>query len=176
VSGTPPDRKPTDPSTWIGKTTDRIASLSEYFAAGADRYTPEALRRAASESGFSPDEIEQAYARADERRRADDLARPVRQRARRIVLAAYGLVYVAFAVPFLTFANRYGAGVIALIVLTVVLGIAYWISVTWVNRRRPTAEQVEGALVTMLAVPLFLLVAVAGLCVASTGPGAFGLF
>jgi len=176
VSGSPPDRKPTDPSTWIGKTPDRIAALSEYFAKGADEYTPEALRRAASESGFSPDEIEQAYARAEERRRANDSVRPIRRRARRVVLAAYGLVYLVFAVLFLTSSNRYGGGVIALIILTIVLGIALLISVAWVNRRRPTAEQLEGALATMLALPLILLVAVAGLCVASSGPGAFGLF
>jgi hypothetical protein len=176
VSGSPPDRKPTDPSTWIGTTTDRIGSLSEYFAKGADQYTPEALRRAASESGFSPDEIEQASARAEGRRRADDSVRPIRQRARRIVLAAYGLVYLVFAVLFLTSSNRYGGGIIALIILTIVLGIALLISVTWVNRRRPTAEQLEGALLTMLALPLVLLVTVAGLCAASARPTAFGLF
>jgi len=35
---------------------------------------------------------------------------------------------------------------------------------------------VEGALVAMLTVPFVLLFAVAGLCVAGTTPGSFGLF
>jgi len=175
VSGSPPDREPTDPSTWIGKTRDRIGALSEYFAKGADQYTPEALRRAARESGFSPDEIEQAYARAEERRRAEELARPIRRRARWIVLAAYGLVLAVFAVPFLTVPSRYGVGQVALVVLAIVLGISLLISRSWINRRRPSADQTERALLTMLAVPFVLLVAVAGLCVASVGPGALGL-
>lgn len=171
-----PARKPTDPSAWMGDTSDRIASLSEYFVAGADRYTPEALHLAASESGFSPEEIEEAYGRATEHQRSDEMARPLRTRARWIVLAAYGLVYVAFAVSFLTFANRYGGGVIALGILTVVLVIALSISMAWVKGRRPSTEHLQGAMMTMLAVPFVLLVAVAGLCVASTGPGAFGIF
>jgi uncharacterized membrane-anchored protein len=171
---TPPD-KPIEASAWAGP-GQRIAALSDYFVAHAERFTPEALREAAAESGFATDEIDEAYRRAIERQRADESVRPIRQRARRIVLAAYGLVYLAFAVLFLTSSNRYGGGVIALIILTIVLGIALLISVTWVNRRRPTAQQLEGALLTMLAVPLVVLVAVAGLCVASASPGAFGLF
>jgi hypothetical protein len=175
VSGSPRGRQPTDPSTWIGKTKDRIAALSEYFEAGAERYTPDALRHAASESGFSPDEIEQAYNRATERQRAEELARPIRRRARWIVVAAYGLVLAVFAVPFLTVPSRYGVGQVALVVLAIVLGIALLMSRSWINRRRPSTEQAERALLMMLAVPFVLLVAVAGLCVAAVGPGPLGL-
>ena len=176
MTGSPEERKPNDPSRWIGATRDRVASLSDYFLAGADRYTPEALRQAASESGFSPEEIDQAYGRAIERQRDEEVARPIRSRARRIVLAAYGLVYAAFAVAFLTFAYRLGAGIIALVIFSLALLVALSISLAWVRGRHPSADQVGVALVTMLTVPFVLLFAVAGLCVAGTTPGSLGIF
>jgi len=170
MTGPPEEQKPKDPATWIGETNDRVASLSEYFLAGAERYTPAALRQAASEAGFSAAEIDDAYARATSRQRDEELARPLRRRARWVVLAAYGLVYAVFFVAFLGYENRYGAATISLIVLTVVLGVALLISIQWVRGRRPTAERLQGAMVTMLSLPLVLLVSVAGLCIATTRP------
>ena len=106
-----------------------MASLSEYFLAGAERYTPEALRQAASESGFSPDEIDEAYGRATKRQRDEEMSGRIRRRARWIVLAAYGLVYAALVVAFLGYDNQYGAATISIVVLTVVLGVALLISI-----------------------------------------------
>ena len=166
----PEERKPKDPATWIGPTNDRVASLSEYFLAGAERYTPEALRGAASEAGFSGAEIEEAYGRATKRQRDEELARPLRRRARAIVLAAYGLVYAVFFVAFLGYENQYGAATISLIVLTIVLGVALLISIQWVRGRRPSAEQLRDGMFTMLVLPLVLLGSVAGLCFATTRP------
>lgn len=144
--------------------------MTEYFLAGAERYTPEALQKAASESGFSPDEIDEAYGRATRRQRDEEVAAPIRRRARTIVLAAYGLVYAALFVAFLGYDNRYGVAMVSLIVLTIVLAFALLISVRWVRGRRPSAEQLQGALLTMLSLPLVLLVSVAGLCIATTQP------
>jgi hypothetical protein len=176
VTGSPEGRKPKDPSIWIGATNDRVASLSDYFLAGAERYTPEALIQAAMESGFSSEEIEEAHGRAIERQRDEERAGPIRRRGRRIVLAAYGLVYAGFAILFLTVAYRFGAGIIALILLGIVLLVALSISLAWVRSRHPSESEAGGALAAMLAVPFVLLVAVAGLCVAGTTPGSFGLF
>lgn len=170
MTGPPEERKPRDPTTWIGQTNDRVASLSEYFLAGAERYTPEALIQAAMESGFSSAEIEEAHARALDRQRDEAAAAPVRRRALWIVVAAYALAYSALAVALMGSDNRYGAATIALGVLTFVLGVALLISINWVRRRRPTAEQLQGAMLTMLSLPFVLLVAVAGLCVATTRP------
>ena len=170
MTESPEERKPKDPATWIGATSDRVASLSEYFLAGAERYTPEALRQAASHSGFSQAEIEEAYGRATKRQRDEELARPLRRRARWVVLAAYGLVYAAFFVAFLGYENRYGAATISLIVLTVVLGVALLISIQWIRGRRPTAEQIRDGMFTMIVFPLVLLGSVAGLCIATTRP------
>jgi hypothetical protein len=145
-----------------------VASLSEYFLAGAERYTPEALQKAASESGFSQGEIDEAYGRATRRQRDEEVAAPIRSRARMIVLAAYGLVYAVLCVTLLGYDNRYGVATISLFVLTIVLALALLISVRWVRGRRPSAEQLQGALLTMLSLPLVLLVSVAGLCMATT--------
>ena len=166
----PEERKPKDPATWIGATSDRVASLSEYFLAGAERYTPAALRQAASEAGYSQAEIDEAYGRATRRQRDEEQSRPLRRRARWAVLAAYGLVYAAFFGAFLGYDNRYGAATISLIVLTVVLGVALLISMRWVRGRRPSAEQLGAGMFTMLFLPLVLLVSVTGLCIATTQP------
>lgn len=170
MSGPTPAREPTDPSVWMGRTNDRIASLSEYFEAGADGYTPDALRRAAGEAGFSPDEIEDAYSRAAKRRRAAEMTRPIRRRARWIVLAAYGLTYVVLAALIMGGRNPYGIGYIGLGIFTLILAFALAISVDWIKRRRPSVERLEGALMTMLTLPMALLVAVTGICL--FGPGA----
>ncbi len=166
----PEERKPKDPATWIGATSDRVASLGEYFLAGAERYTPEALRQAASEAGYSPAEIDEAFGRVTKHQRDEEVSGPLRRRARWAVLAAYGLVYAAFFVAFLGYEDSYGAGLISLIVLTVVLGMALLISIRWVRGRRPSAEQLQGAMFTMLVLPLVLLVSVAGLCIAIIPP------
>jgi hypothetical protein len=170
VTGPPEERKPKDPSTWIGKTSDRVRSLSDYFLAGTARYTPEALRQAASESGYSPEEIDEAYSRATRRQRDEEVTAPIRRRALWIVLAAYALAYTALGVALLGTDNRYGAATIALGVLTFVLGIALLISINWVRGRRPSAGQLQGAMLTMLSLPFVLLVSVAGLCIATTRP------
>jgi hypothetical protein len=47
---------------------------------------------------------------------------------------------------------------------------ALLIGLLWIALRRPAADQAEGALGVMLVVPFVLLVVVAGLCVATTGP------
>ena len=172
----PEERKPKDPTVWMGATRDRVRSLSEYFLAGAERYTSDALRHAASEAGFTAQEIEEAYGRATERQRDEQVAGPIRSRARRIVLVSYGLVYAAFAVAFLTIAYRLGAGIIALVILSLALLVALSVSLAWVRGRHPTEDQVGGALLVMLAVPFVLLFTVAGLCVAGTTPGSFGIF
>ncbi len=167
----PEERKPKDPSTWIGETSDRVASLSEYFLAGAERYSPEALRQAASDSGYTPEEVDEAYRRAAKRQRDEELARPVRRGALWIVLAVYVLVYAVLGWALLSgLENRYGTATISLGVLTFVLLLALLISVNWVRGRHPSAEQLQGAMLTMLSVPLVLLGSVAGLCIATTRP------
>jgi hypothetical protein len=177
VSGPPLNDQPPDESApgsaWVGGSGDRVGSLAAYFVDHAGRFTPEALHQAARDGGFSPEEIEAADARAVTALTAAEATRPTRTLARRVVLVVYGLVYAAFAVALVTSSSLYGAGVIALVILTIVLGIALWVSLAWINRRGRKTVNPDGALATMLVVPVVLLVAVSGLCVATTRPFGF---
>ena len=168
----PPTQPPTGSPGWAGATEDRVDRLSAYFVEQGDRYTVEALRTAAADAGFTPEEIEAAAALVATRRQNAEAARPLRTRARWIVLVAYGLVYAALAVALLQAPNldNYGMGEFSLIVLTFLLGIALLISIVWVNRRGRSPARLEGAMLAMLVLPMILLLGVAGLCVATTRP------
>lgn len=168
-----PADKASDVSAWVGGSTDRVGSLAAYFVDHSGRYTHDALHQAARDGGFSPEEIEAADARAAIALQAAEAIRPTRTLARRVVLVVYGLVYAAFAVALVTSTSLYGAGVIALVILTIVLGIALWSSFAWINRRGRKTVRPDGALATMLVVPVVLLVAVSGLCIATTRPFGF---
>jgi hypothetical protein len=48
--------------------------------------------------------------------------------------------------------------------------VALSIGLAAIGAQRPSADRAEGAFGVMLAVPVILLLVVAGLCVATTGP------
>src|SRR6059036_2847918 len=75
--------------------------LFTYLWANRDRYTEAAVSRAATEAGYMPDEIAAAATEVARLRRDEIAARPVKARARRIVLVVYGITFVVFAVFFL---------------------------------------------------------------------------
>lgn len=156
--------KPTDISGWVVGRGDRIAALSDYFVAHADRFTPEALRKAAIDAGFSAAEIDDAYDRATTRQRNDELAQPLRSRARWIVLAAYAIVWLLFGAVYFLQPVTYNAGLFFQGVLTVALLIALVISRLWISGRRPDPGNAGRAMVVFLVVPVILLIGVAGLC------------
>jgi hypothetical protein len=168
VSGSSPSDEPTDVSSWIAGRGNRIEALGEYFFAHGDRFTPEALRRAAADAGFSPEEIEAAADRATARQRTDDVARPLRRQARWIVIGAYGIVWVLFAAVYLTQPVLYNAGLFFQGVLTVALLIALALSLAWLRRRRPDPGNAWRAMVVFLVVPVILLIGIAGLCLPYT--------
>jgi hypothetical protein len=135
------------------------------MASHADRFTAEALRQASLEAGYTPEEIAQASDHAD---RAAAV-RPIRARARWIVLGAYALVWVLFAMVYLTRDYAYGSGVVLQGILTISLLITLGISLLWVRWRRPDPSTVGRATAVFLALPVVLLVGVAGLCLPFVG-------
>lgn len=146
----------------------RVATLAAYFATSLERYTPEALRTSAAEGGYTAEEIGQALDLASARRERDAVVRPVRARARIIIIGAYLLTYVVFVIAFLGDGiNQYSAEFLGPIVLAIVLVPALLLSLGWTKTR-------GGTLLMMLVVPFVLLVVISGLCVASTGPTYFG--
>lgn len=150
--------EPSAPTAWD-------QSLEEYFLRNRNTFTPEALTRAASVAGYTPEQIESAMLLAEARERGQDAIGPVRSRARIIVLLGYALVWVFFAIQFLVIPsqNSYmGPGLQT--VLSISLLVALGLSLAWVYRMRPDADRVGRALAILLTVPLLLLIAVAGLC------------
>lgn len=174
----------TDPSTPAGAPAPRRGDsgfdasfrpqiLHEYFWSNRDRFTEAALAAAAQSSGYTPDEIATAIASVAKRRADEAAAKPVKARARRYVLAAYGITFVVFAFALLR-PTPPGFGPVALGILGFTMLIALLLGLAWVGGRRPSAEHAEGALGVMLAVPFVLLIVVAGLCVVTTGSLIFG--
>jgi len=172
----------TDPSTPAGAPAPRRGDsgfdasfrpqiLHQYFWSNRDRFTEAALTAAAQSSGYTPDEIATAIASVAKRRADEAAARPVKARARRYVLAAYGITFLVFAFALLRpTAPDHSFAPVALGILGFTMLIALLLGLAWVAGRRPSAERAEGALGVMLAVPFVLLVVVAGLCVVTTGP------
>ena len=142
-------------------------SLEEYFVRNVGSFTPEALTRAAAAAGYSSEQITSAMLLAEARGRGVDDLRPVRGRARLIVLLGYALVWVFFGVQYLLLpwpSSSYVSGSLLQVILTISLVIALVVSLAWIYRTRPDPERVGRALTILLAVPIVLLVAVAGLC------------
>jgi hypothetical protein len=144
---------------------DRVDALARYLGSHEGQFTPEALRQAAIDAGYTPDEIEQA---ADRVRRAAAI-RPIRARAQWIVLGAYALVWVLFASVYLTRDYSYGMGSVLQGILTISLLIALGLSLLWLRWRRPDPSTVGRATAVFLALPVILLVGVAGLCLPFVG-------
>jgi len=158
----PSNDKPAGPA-WAGTPADRVDALSRYMASHAERFTAEALRQAALEAGYTPEEIAAASDRVD---RAAAV-RPIRARARWIVLGAYALVWVLFAMVYL--ARDFAYGPVYQGVLTISLLITLGISLLWLRWRRPDPSTVGRATAVFLALPVMLLVGVAGLCLPFVG-------
>ena len=166
-STTPPDRSK-DAAGWVAGRGDRVAALSEYFIAHADRFTAEALRTAAADADFTPEEIDRALELVAARHRADEVVLPLRRQARSIVIGAYVIVWLLFGSVYLTQRMIYDAGVILQGILTVALLIGLALSLLWVRGRHPDPTTVARAMVVFLVVPFIFLVGIAGLCLPFT--------
>ncbi len=151
------DGQPQEPVAPPGHDPSR---LDAWFVRNLDQFTPEALTAAAAGAGYTAERIAKALARAEANRDAG----PVASRARRIVLASYGLVYLILLAGLLGYPHGYGLGQIGAIVLTVVLGLALALALWWL--RRPSRTATIG---TLLAVPIILLLVLGGACVYTTG-------
>lgn len=149
----------------------RPGMLQDYLWSNRKRFTDTALANAALAAGYSTEEITAAAAAVAQRGVDEAAAKPVKARARRLVLAAYGITFLLFAIAFLRptpSPSMYVGGGGLLTILAVAMLIAVALGLAWVASRHPTAERAEGALGLMLAVPFVLLILVAGLCVATT--------
>jgi hypothetical protein len=150
---------------WTALPEAHGAALDAYLAQHGERFTPAALREAAIAAGYTADEVDAAMARQRDRH----ALQPIRTRARVIVLAAYGLVWLAFAAVYLARPTGYGTGPLLQMILSIALIVALLPSLLWVARYRTDPTRTGRALVALLVVPVVLLVGVAGLCLPFVG-------
>ncbi len=146
----------------------RQLTLVSHFDKERDRFTIEALRSAALQAGYDAGEVDEAIRISGEHEAERQRFGPVRTRARNIVLLAYGITWLVFAVIYLGRAFQYGMGPVLLGVLTFALGLTVIISVLIIRRGRPDPERSARAVVILMAIPIILLVGVAGLCLPFT--------
>ena len=152
---------PTDPA-------QRQVRLVGHFDSNRGKFTVEALRASALEAGYAADEIEAAIHLAEVRDAERQASAPIRSSARMAILLAYGIVWILFAVVYLGRPFAYGAGPIAQLILTIALGIGLAISLLIIRSGRPDPGRRTRAMGLLLAVPVILLVGVAGLCLPFT--------
>jgi hypothetical protein len=135
-------------------------TVSEYVDANFDRYTADALVAVALAAGYPEADVRSAIEAARARRQATEPGIP----ARRIVIGAYLITYLALLVGlYWPGASAAPFGALAAIILSVVLGLAFLISLGWLAMALPSS------LVGLLSVPLVLLVLVGGSCIATSG-------
>jgi len=146
------------------QTGSRVEQLAVWMQALRSSYTDAALERSAIAGGFTADEFQQARVLADTRQRQQEAMGPVRSRASWIVLFAYGLVWVLFAIPYLLLPSSYGAGPLAQGVLTVTLLLGLLLSWLVMRALHPDPTRVGRALAILLIVPVIVLLGIGGLC------------
>jgi hypothetical protein len=168
IAGRSPTPDPPAPSTAGGAGSahsDPTADLERWMVGHADGYTPEALDAAAMAAGWTPDDVRNARKRAHARIRAAEPIEPIKSTARRAVVVAYLAVWVLFGVAFFASpTDTLDFDFVLFAVLTVALGIASAMSFSIIRVARPDAERRGRALVLLLAIPVVLLLGVAGLC------------
>jgi hypothetical protein len=163
--GSVPDPRIVTPT---GGHADRVKTVARYLETNRDRFTEDVLVQAARDAGYPDDVLEEARGRA----RASAAAAPVTQRARRWIVIAYLLTFAVLTLAMLAseYARSYGAAYIAAVVLAGALGLAFLISMAWLRWRGGSVDRSVTSAVVLLSLPVLLLVAVAGSCLATGLP------
>ncbi len=162
----PPTQADPPPITPGGpwQTGSRVEQVAVWMQALRSSYTDAVLERSALAGGFTAEEIQQARLLADARERQHEAIGPVRSRAKKIVLLAYGVVWLLFAIPYLLRESSYGFGPILQGVLTVSLLLGLLVSWLVMRTLHPDPTHVGRALTILVVVPVIVLLGISGLC------------
>lgn len=154
----------------------RLRELATWIDRHRFTYTRPALEASAAGAGYTREEFEAAWPIAEVFGAPREAHRGrVKWRARAVVLVAYGLTWILFAIAYLrplqTASSDQlnplqtpGYGQFMQAILTIALGTGFAISWVWTRSMRPDPERLVRALAVLLSVPVVLLVGVAGLC------------
>jgi hypothetical protein len=141
----------------------RAEALAAWVADQRGAHTMAALERSALESGYTKADFDEAVRLAGKVEREREVIKPLRHQARLIVLIAYALVWLLFATQYLL-GPEGSSGPGLQTILTISLLVTIGISLIWVATVKPDPDRAQRALTILLAVPLVLLIGVAGLC------------
>jgi len=159
-----PTQKAPTPRRPLGTWNDqvRVSFLTDWIAKQRGSFTDAALERTALATGYTHEEFVAAIGFADARLAQHAAISPIRSRAAMFVLAAYAIVWGLFAIPYLLRSSTYGPGLQT--ILTISLGIGLGLSLLVIRFGQPDPERRSRALALLLAVPVILLIGVAGTC------------
>ena len=146
------------------------AALTRYLVDNHDRFTVDALERAAAAAGHNTDDIRAASARAREITASVPEPGRYANTARWIVLALYVATFLLFVIGSDMSARTYGVGVP---ILAATLAIVGGIALLRIDRSKVVSRDPLAAYASLLAAPFVLLVIVAGLCIGTTSPSFF---
>lgn len=161
----PKSAPPATTGAWVSA-QPRAEVLAAWIAEQSGAHTSLALERSAIESGYTKAEFDEAVRLAGKAEREQQVIKPLKVRARLMVLIGYALVWMFFGIQYLvlpapgTYVDGSGLQTILTISLLVTIGI----SLIWIYGVRPDPDRAGRALAILLAVPLVLLIGVAGLC------------
>jgi hypothetical protein len=145
--------------------------LESHFRLHGGRYTRFALDQAARAAGYSDNDIAAAWSRIDMEEGGKAPAGRSAAIARIVILVLYLATFVLFVAGSDMSQRTYGVGVAILAVTLLIVG---GVSLLIVGRSKVVSRNLPAAVTSLLALPFILLVIVAGLCVATTGPTFFG--
>jgi hypothetical protein len=164
---TPAEPPPAPPA---GEAARRNA-LESHFRLHSGRYTRFALDQAARAAGYSDNDIATAWSLIDMEEGGKAPPGRAATIARFVILVLYLATFAVFVLASDMGQRTYGVGVGILAVTMLVVG---GVSLLIVGRSKVVSRNLPAALTSLLALPFILLVIVAGLCVATTGPTFFG--
>jgi hypothetical protein len=141
----------------------RAEALAAWITDQRGAHTMAALERSALESGYTKANFDDAVRLAAKAEQERQVVKPLRRQASLIVLIGYALVWLLFATQYLLGADISGPGLQT--ILTISLLVTVGISLIWIAVVKPDPDRAGRALAIFLAVPLVLLIGVAGLCV-----------
>jgi hypothetical protein len=167
--GSTPAQAPPEPPA--GEAARRTV-LESHFRSHDGPFTRFALEQAARAAGYSDNDIAAAWSAID----LEDAGRAPAARsafiARLVILVLYLATFFLFVAGSDLGSRTSGVGTGILAVTMLLVGT---VSLLLVGRRKVVSRNLSAAVAGLLAVPFILLVIVAGLCVATTGPSFFGI-
>lgn len=129
-------------------------------------FTRDALASGLRDAGYSEAEIAAAF----EREAIEPAPRDLRSRAAAILVVGFLGTWLVLVLRMIAIGGPGGFVPVAAVILGTILLVIGAISFAGIESSSRLRKGTTGALVAILAIPFVLLVIVAGLCVATTGP------